>query len=100
MTIRESRVMGKEAILYTILCQLVLEGRTTIHIKRDLVSDALYKGLRISIEMDDNTDNHIVHLSIDGMKARMQDADYEIIDEPAALPQPPKQLTDGHNHDA
>lgn len=78
--------MGREAILYTVLCKLVLEGRSTIRIEHELVSDALYKGLRIAIEKDDDTDSHIVYLSIDGLKPRMIDADYEIVDETRALP--------------
>jgi hypothetical protein len=92
------RVTDHDALVM-IAVKLASEGRTHFDIPMSMIMDDAFDDLRIKVVRFEDKASYRIFLYSRNAQEPVE-ADYEIIDEPAALPQPPKQLTDGHNHDA
>lgn len=98
MTIhQESRHFAKLHIAETILAALYMEGKTRIIIPREQIEDEIWRDLIIKTSEDFDTRSLIVTFAVRGIKPNVTNAEYEIIEEPQALPSPPKQLPSGEN---
>lgn len=101
---RERRTLVKSFLGESILCTLALQGQSTIKIPREVFLDELRRDLTIEIFTNPKDDTVEIHFRLKGNSyAWRQDvadeADYEIIEEPKALPPSPKLLKANVNPD-
>lgn len=83
--------MHREALLYSVLAMLVLEGRDEFIMTPEFLDDRVWESLKFAIIRDPDADKFVIKLSLLGHNPIVRDAEFSI-EEPATLPPELKQL--------